>query len=82
MLLTGKANRTDVSNVYNVFVAEAGSPKIRLVFRRNGDDFADRGRRQEGHLGGIIELDGLTSIYVGGEEHTIRYWSRASRCSR
>ena len=50
---TGKANRTDVSDVYNVFMTKAGGPKVCLVFRRDGDDFTNRGSRQEGHLGSV-----------------------------
>lgn len=42
-----------------MFVTEAGGPKIRLVFCRNGDYFADRGRRQEGHLENVCESDGI-----------------------
>jgi hypothetical protein len=80
---TGKANRTDVSDVHNVFMTEAGGPKVRLVFRRDGDDFTNRGRRQEGHLGSVyMSWTELSSLWVGGGERTMRYWSRASRCSR
>ena len=38
-------------------MTEAGGSKVRLVFRWNGNDFPDRGCRQEGHLEKAGELD-------------------------
>ena len=54
---TGKANRANVSDVYDVFMTEASSTEVRLVFHWDSDDLANGGRRQKRHLEYRSELD-------------------------
>lgn len=44
---TGKANRTNVSNVYDVLVTKAGSSKVGFVFGWNCNYFTNGGCGQE-----------------------------------